>query len=53
LLPGHFTFARMLARRAPLGLATDAMLALDPDFDLAGALRALMLAGAFTRIELC
>jgi hypothetical protein len=53
LLPGHFTFARMLARRAPLGLATDALLALDPDFDLAGALRALMLAGAFARIELC
>jgi hypothetical protein len=53
LLPCHFTFARMLARRTPLGLATDALLALDPDFDLTGALRALMLAGAFARIELC
>ena len=53
LLPGHFTFARMLARRTPLGLATDALLALDPEFDLTGAVRALMLAGAFARIELC
>jgi hypothetical protein len=48
----HFTFARMLARGTPLGLATDAVLAVDPDFDLTRALRALMLAGAFARIEL-
>jgi hypothetical protein len=47
-----FTFARMLARRTPLGLATDASLAIDPDFDLARALRALMLAGAFARIRI-
>lgn len=52
LPPAHFAFARMLARRTPLGLATDALLALDPHFDLADALRALMLAGAFARIEL-
>jgi hypothetical protein len=47
-----FAFARMLARRTPLGLATDASLAIDPAFDLARALRGLMLAGAFARIGL-
>lgn len=52
LLPSHFTFARMLARHTPLGLATDASLAIDPQFDLGHALRSLMLAGAFARIEL-
>jgi hypothetical protein len=50
--PADFTFARMLARRTPLGLTTDALLGVDPDFDLARALRALMLAGAFARIRL-
>jgi hypothetical protein len=52
LSPADFTFARMLARRTPLGLATDASLAIDPQFDLGRALRALMLAGAFARIGL-
>lgn len=47
-----FTFARMLARRTPLGLATDASLAVDPAFDLGRALTALTLAGAFARVEL-
>jgi hypothetical protein len=50
LSAADFTFARMLARRAPLGLATDASLAIDPQFDLGRALRSLMLAGAFARI---
>ncbi|MEO8017979.1 MAG: DNA-binding domain-containing protein [Pseudomonadota bacterium] len=52
LTPTDFTFARMLARRTPLGLATDASLAADPQFDLGRALRSLMLAGAFARIVL-
>jgi hypothetical protein len=52
LSPADFTFARMLARRTPLGLATDASLAIDPQFDLGRALRSLMLAGAFARIGL-
>jgi hypothetical protein len=52
LSAADFTFARMLARRTSLGLATDASLAIDPDFDLPRALRALMLAGAFARIRL-
>lgn len=52
LSAGEFTFARMLARRTPLGLATDASLAIEPDFDLARVLRALTLAGAFARIGL-
>jgi len=52
LMPSHFAFARMLARRTPLGLATDASLAIDPSFELGLALRSLMLAGAFARIEL-
>ena len=52
LSAADFTFARMLARRTPLGLATDASLAVDADFDLARALRALVLAGAFARIGL-
>jgi uncharacterized protein (UPF0276 family) len=47
-----FTFARMLARRTPLGLATDASLAVDPRFDLGRALTSLTLAGAFARVEL-
>jgi hypothetical protein len=47
-----FTFARMLARRTPLGLATDASLAVDPGFDLGRALTSLTLAGAFARVEL-
>jgi hypothetical protein len=42
----------MLARRTPLGLATDASLAVDPAFDLVRALRALTLAGAFARAGL-
>lgn len=42
-----FHFARMLSRRTPLGLATDASLAVDPVFDLVRALRTLTLAGAF------
>ena len=52
LAPADFTFARMLARRTPLGLATDASLAIDPSFDLVRVLRELMFAGAFTRVEL-
>jgi hypothetical protein len=52
LSPADFTFARMLARRTPLGLATDASLAIEPAFDLGRALRSLMLAGAFARIGL-
>lgn len=52
LSAADFTFARMLARRTPLGLATDASLAVDAAFDLGRALRALMLAGAFARIGL-
>jgi hypothetical protein len=52
LSAADFTFARMLGRRTPLGLATDASLAVDSGFDLARALRALMLAGAFARIGL-
>lgn len=52
LSAADFTFARMLARRVPLGLATDASLAVDRDFDLGRALRALMMAGAFARIGL-
>lgn len=47
-----FLFARMLSRRTPLGLATDASLAVDPTFDLVRALRTLTLAGAFTRAAL-
>jgi hypothetical protein len=47
-----FLFARMLSRRTPLGLATDATLAVDPAFDLARALRSLVLAGAFARAGL-
>jgi hypothetical protein len=47
-----FIFARMLARRTPLGLATDASLAVDRAFDLGRALTSLTLAGAFARIEL-
>jgi hypothetical protein len=50
--PADFLFARMLSRRTPLGLATDASLALDPGFDLARVLRTLMLAGAFARAAL-
>jgi hypothetical protein len=52
LSAADFLFARMLARRTPLGLATDASLALDPGFDLLRALRRLMLAGAFARAAL-
>jgi hypothetical protein len=52
LSSADFTFARMLARRTPLGLATDASLAIDPAFDLGRALRALALAGAFAGIGL-
>jgi hypothetical protein len=52
LSAADFTFARMLARRTPLGLATDASLAIDRQFDLARALRSLMLAGAFARVGL-
>jgi len=52
LSAADFTFARMLARRTSLGLATDASLAVDSDFNLARALRALTLAGAFERIGL-
>jgi hypothetical protein len=48
----EFTFARMLARRTPLGLATDATLAVDPAFDLGAALTRLTLAGAFSRLGL-
>jgi hypothetical protein len=47
-----FHFARMLSRRTPLGLATDASLAVDPGFDLVRALRTLTLAGAFARASL-
>ena len=47
-----FTFARMLARRTPLGLATDASLAVDPAFDLGASLTRLTLAGAFSRVAL-
>jgi hypothetical protein len=47
-----FAFARMLSRGTPLGLATDASLAIDPCFDLAGSLRSLVLAGAFARVAL-
>lgn len=50
--PADFTFARMLARGTPLGLATDASLAIDTRFDLALTLRALILAGAFARAAL-
>jgi hypothetical protein len=47
-----FLFARMLARRTPLGLATDASLALDPAFDLPRALASLTRAGAFARARI-
>jgi hypothetical protein len=47
-----FTFARMLARRTPLGLATDASLAVDPAFELGPTLTRLTLAGAFARVAL-
>jgi len=47
-----FTFARMLARRTPLGLATDASLAVDAAFDLSATLTHLTLAGAFARLGL-
>jgi hypothetical protein len=47
-----FMFARMLARRTPLGLATDASLAVDPSFDLGPTLTRLTLAGAFARVGL-
>lgn len=47
-----FTFARMLSRGTPLGLATDASLAVDPEFDLAHSLRTLIQAGAFARVAL-
>lgn len=49
LAPADFTLARMLARGTPLGLATDASLAVDPRFDLSRSLRTLIQAGAFTR----
>jgi hypothetical protein len=52
LSPADFTFARMLSRGTTLGLATDASLAIDVDFDLARALRTLIQAGAFARIAL-
>jgi hypothetical protein len=52
LEPADFVFARMLSRRTPLGLATDASLAVDPGFDLTRALRTLTLAGAFARAGL-
>jgi hypothetical protein len=52
LAPADFSFARMLARGTPLGLATDASLAIDARFDLAHSLRALILAGAFARAAL-
>jgi hypothetical protein len=52
LAAADFVFARMLSRRTPLGLATDASLAVDPQFDLVGALRNLTLAGAFARAGL-
>lgn len=52
LRPADYTFARMLGRRMPLGLATDASLAVDPAFDLARCLQTLVLAGAFARVEL-
>lgn len=47
-----FVFARMLARGTPLGLATDASLAIDRGFDLVRTLRALFQAGAFMRAAL-
>jgi len=47
-----FTFARTLSRGTPLGLATDASLAVDPEFDLAHSLRTLIQAGAFARVAL-
>jgi hypothetical protein len=52
LSPADFSLARMLARHTPLGLATDASLAVDATFDLARALRALIIAGAFARAAL-
>jgi hypothetical protein len=52
LSAADFSFARMLARRTPLGLATDASLAIDPSFDLPASLRSLTLAGAFARAYL-
>lgn len=52
LAAADFTLARMLARGTPLGLATDASLAIDPDFDLVRSLRTLAMAGAFARAGL-
>jgi hypothetical protein len=52
LAAADFTLARMLSRGTPLGLATDASLATDPDFDLARSLRTLVQAGAFAGITL-
>jgi uncharacterized protein len=52
LSPADFTFARMLARRTPLGLATDASLAVDRQFDLTRTLTSLVLAGAFAGVAL-
>ncbi len=52
LAVADFTFARMLSRRTPLGLATDASLAVDPAFELTTALTRLTLAGAFARLGL-
>jgi len=52
LAPADFLFAKMLSRRTPLGLATDASLAVDPQFDLVAALGNLTRAGAFARAGL-
>lgn len=52
LTVADFMFARMLSRHTPLGLATDASLAIDPAFDLGTALTQLTLAGAFARVGL-
>ena len=52
LSSADFVFARMLSRGASLAIATEALLAVDPGFDLALSLRTLLLAGAFAGIEL-
>lgn len=52
LAGADFVFARMLSRGASLALATDALLAIDPGFDLARPLRTLLLAGAFAGVVL-
>lgn len=52
LTSADYLFARMLSRGTPLGLATDASLAVDPRFDLVRALRNLTLACTFARAGL-